>query len=733
MMSKVELESNIPEELKRERGWVGWAPDPDTGRPKCPVLVSAKSRRASTRKPETWTTFDRAVAFQQKYGDGKTHGIGYVFIATQGLVYLDIDCAVEPNGELREWAKPFVEPFIDRAYMELSPSGTGLHIITKGSLPGTVEGGVAKFPEHAVGERVPEVAIFCGGKYTTITGNVWKGQKRPRSAEEQVLGVWEAAGIEKGQGGHVDAGKAPSDEALAEVAKVPKTVAAELRKCRVMDAPDRSSARFKFYVEAAKAGLTPEETFSLVINSDWYTASGADEKGREHTWQDIHRAASKATTAANEFEAFKDEDEKRAKAVAASWKDLGVAVTVQMTKGGPVTSAAYGLFNMALVLEKHPTWAGRLKHNRFKDRIELDGREFDEHEVGSVAEALRSYLEWDREPQLDLVFKAVQTAAKRQSYDPMQEWLTGLTWDGTARVESWLAAVGCEDTPLNRVIGKKWLVSLVARALKPGCKVDTVLVLEGEQGEKKSTLFRVLAGGAEYFTDAHVGMDKDGMMLVHGRWLVELAELASFKRAEREVVKAFIAAQENSYRPPYARNVVTQPRHFLLVGSTNDDQYLTDPSGARRYWPVKVTRKLDVKWVELHREQLFAEAVALLNTGEEWWFDEMPKELAEAHEARFQADAFEDKVAEFVREVAPHSFTLSQLMERHGWSLDRRDVQMRLAEVLKRLGLKRQRVLHEGARSWRWMKPSWPQLVAEELDDVLAAPPSTNSVGKGSR
>ena len=715
MLTKVDLERNIPEELKRERAWVGWTPDPDTGRPKCPVIVSAKARRASTRKPETWTSFDRALAFYEKYADGKTVGIG--FVLTAGLVYVDIDCALDETGELREWAKPYVEPWLDKSYMERSPSGRGLHIITKGTLPGGVDGGTRKFPEHAQPDgRVPEVAMFAGGKYTTITGDVWKGQKRPREANGTVEGVWMAAGILAPQAGTQSAGKAPKDTELVTVEKVPGRIATELRKCSVMDAPDRSSARFKFYAEACRAHLSPEELFSLILGSDWFEASGAAEKGRDQLWADIHRSYAKAETASKEFEAFEAEDKKKVEEVVASWRDIGISVTTRMTKGGPVTEAVYGSHNMVVVLTGHPAWKGRLRHNQFKDRIELDGAEFDEHRIPKLAEMMRAYLEWDREPQHDLVWKAVMSAARANSYNPIQDYLNSLKWDGKERLSRWLTRAGCEDVA---DVGRKWMISVVARALEPGCKVDTVLIVEGAQGLKKSAMFRALAGGAEFFTDAHVGMDKDGMMVVHGNWIVELAELASMKRAEREVVKAFISAQEDSYRPPYGRTVVRQPRHFVIVGSTNDDQYLTDPSGARRYWPTMVTRVLDVEWVEAARDQLFAEAVVAWKAGERWWFDVQPEALTEAQEARYVHDIIEDKVAAFITECDSQPFTLAQLVERNGWQMDR-SMAMRLADILKKRGFKKRQVMFEGERSWRWAKPEWElKKLGLDLDDIM--------------
>lgn len=726
MSQKIEV-GNIPGALKALRRWVAWGPDPESGKPKCPLLISDRERRASTRKTETWSEWKSAAIYADRC-DGVTTGVGYVFTEEDGLVYLDIDDCLDEAGAVRSWAAPFVEPFLGTAYMEQSPSGKGLHIITRGALPEGAVGGKANFPEAATGERVPEVAMFSTGKYTTITGRVWQGQKTIREANGAVAGVWEAAGIRARATGIQVAGEAPADDALPDVdaRKVPRKVREEFEACRAAEAIDRSAARFQVYTDLAQR-FTAAEIFSLVIqHAKWFAASGAEEKGREQTWLDINRSVAKVQTAKSEFEEVKEFSAAEEKKAHASWKDMGVAVKTRATKDGPVHDAVFGVFNIARVLSNHPEWKGRLRHNLFKDIIEIDGTPLKEVGLSKIAEFVRKVLLWDSEPQHNLVWAGILEAAEERAYNPVQDYLGSITWDGKSRCDAWLVKAGCEDTPLNRDIGKKWLISLVARALDPGCKVDTVLVLEGPQGKKKSTLLQAVAGGAEYFTDAHVGMDKDGMMVVHGAWVVELAELATMKRADREVVKQFISATFDDYRPPYARSVKRAKRHFVLTGSTNDNEYLNDPSGARRFWPVRAEAdKLNVAWVVKWRDQLLAEAVALYKSGEVWWFEVEPEALLEAHAARFVEDPLTDKVDAFVeerRKDGAQPFTVGMVIERLGLQGDTRGTGQRIAEILKRRGLVKKRVRECGDRLWRWWKPTWPALVPEkeiDLDEVL--------------
>jgi hypothetical protein len=328
--------AEVPEDMRQEQAWVGYAPDPDTGKAKCPVIISAKARRASTRKPVTWDTFERALLFHQKYGRDEGHGIGFVFKRTSGRIYIDVDCALDARGELREWAKRFVEPFMGKAYIEVSPSGRGLHIIGKGTLPGEEEGGVAKFAAHAQADgRVPEVAVFCAGKYTTITGKAWKGStSNVQDVSEEVAALWAAAGIGGKFGKVVQPGDAPVE--LLQVSDVPPSVKRELDECSAGEESDRSAARFKFYVQASEQGLTPEEIYSLVRGSDWYEASGAAEKGPSHTWQDICRSVGKVATSADEKTKEKDAAEQAAMETALTQlKRATSRFTVEELSGAP--------------------------------------------------------------------------------------------------------------------------------------------------------------------------------------------------------------------------------------------------------------------------------------------------------------------------------------------------------------------------------------------------------------
>ncbi|MBN9023006.1 MAG: toprim domain-containing protein, partial [Rhizobiales bacterium] len=200
--------------------------------------------------------------------------------------------------------------------------------------------------------------------------------------------------------------------------------------------------------------------------------------------------------------------------------------------------------------------------------------------------------EWLRHREINVapivVSRSVTAVARDIGVHPVRDYLSGLTWDSAPRLATWATTyLGAEDTALNRAFGSRWMISAVARIMRPGVKVDHMLILEGPQGAKKSTALKVLAGD-EWFTDelAEIG-SKDAAQQMRGIWIIEIAELDAIGRAEVSRIKAFLTRTVDRYRPPYERYVVEVPRQCVFAGSVNPDTYLRDETGNRRFWPVR--------------------------------------------------------------------------------------------------------------------------------------------------
>jgi predicted P-loop ATPase len=285
-----------------------------------------------------------------------------------------------------------------------------------------------------------------------------------------------------------------------------------------------------------------------------------------------------------------------------------------------------------------------LRLNEMTRAPELGGERVTDARFAQVREQIER--RWGFAPSAESVVSALGLIASERRYHPVQQYLRSLKWDGTERLDRVAADVlGADATPINVTMVRSWFVSAVARAMQPGCKVDTSLVLVGAQGVGKSSFFRVLGG--EWFSDSAVDIEsKDAMLQINAAWIYELGELEHVtSRAHAGRVKAFVSSQVDTYRQPYGRVVESVPRHNVIVGTTNEAQFLTDSTGDRRFWVVRVAR-VDTEALARDRDQLWAEALAALDAREGWWLvAEAEVARAEATEAHRVADAWEDTVA----------------------------------------------------------------------------------------
>jgi hypothetical protein len=231
--------------------------------------------------------------------------------------------------------------------------------------------------------------------------------------------------------------------------------------------------------------------------------------------------------------------------------------------------------------------------------------------------------------------EAIDTVADGRPFHPIRDMLRSVVWDGKPRLERWLMHVlGVDpkslDTPPAGVpkgrrrylelMGKYFLMGLVARVMQPGVKFDYSPVFEGVTGVGKSTLVKELVG-ADFFSDTHfdIGNGKDGMEQLEGLWAYELSEMTAFKRADSEQVKQFFSSTVDRYRGAYGRFVQNHPRQCVIFCTTNKRQYLYDLTGNRRFWPVWIDQQIKIEWLRKWRVQLFAEAYAAYTAGDRFY------------------------------------------------------------------------------------------------------------------
>lgn len=406
--------------------------------------------------------------------------------------------------------------------------------------------------------------------------------------------------------------------------------------------PSRSEAIFSALNGLVSAGLSDAQIFSVMTNSENFIsekplASGKGDPELAAKWLskqlDKVRSDSKALRGFKEDAIIDDIDELIAlspeEALAQEKELIHWETRLQRDKNGNAKATANNLY---LILRNDFDGTPLFAYNAFKQSMiymktppwgsERDiGREIEDKDDVDV----KLYLSknWGLECSTQNIVDIISNLAYENTFHPVKRYLEGLVWDGKKRLDTWLVDyLGAEgDTEYLAHVGRKTLVGAVSRIYKPGCKFDTVLILEGYQGAGKSTTIQNLAS-PEWFVD-NLGdiASKDVINVMRGRWIIEVAELDSMDRATVNALKSFFSRQSDINRLAFARREKEFKRQCIFIGSTNQNEYLKDPTGGRRFWPVKISR-CDSAGVAAIRDQLWAEAMHLYGAGEKTYLDD---------------------------------------------------------------------------------------------------------------
>lgn len=396
-----------------------------------------------------------------------------------------------------------------------------------------------------------------------------------------------------------------------------------------------------------------------------------------------------------------------------------------------------------VVLARDPVWRGGNRH------------EFIDSDTYELAAWLQHPDRYRMKCSDDMVLKAVIAVARRYRRHPIREFLGSLEWDGVPRVERMLVELfGAEDSDYCRRAAQCFMVSAVARVLwedpkapSLGAQVDFMLVLEGEQGKRKSSALRAIFGSEWFVETSESPSGNDFYQVIQGAWGVEIGEMDSFSKADVTSVKTAITRRVDKFRAPYERAPRAYRRECVFAGTTNEHQYLRDPTGGRRFLPVRTDGEVLIERIAADREQLWAEAVQMFRDGFQWW--DLPADAAEQQAERYVGDSWEGRVEAWLEmRVAQERYpsrlkfiagndvewTTTDEILSHAIGLDvgkhSKPEQMRVAAILKTLG----RVNHRkrwpgGGREPRWFRSS------VDIDDWmssesqrLVAPSSTDPV-----
>jgi predicted P-loop ATPase len=383
------------------------------------------------------------------------------------------------------------------------------------------------------------------------------------------------------------------------------------------------------------------------------------------------------------------------------------------------------LANLILILSKSPKWDGVLAFDEFNVRVVIrkqppwgaeapDALWNDHHET-----LLRCWFQCeDICANHSDVGRAVQAAARNNPYHPVRTYFDALVWDDVPRLDIWLTTyLHADDAALPgraeyvRAVGSRFLISAVARIYRPGCKVDYVLVLEGEQGQQKSEAIATLAGPWGSDRIAHLDT-KDAQIEIAGVLMFELAELDRLLKHRASTVKAFLTRRRERFRPVWGTHTINVDRQCVFAGTTNlaTDGYLTDATGGRRYWPIVCQGMIDLEGLARDRDQLWAEAVARFKAGARWWLEtpELEALAREEQDLRYRETAqqeiikrwIDDKVDVSKAEVIEGALAIAP--DKAGrWP---QTLENDVVAVLTKLGFVKYRANQNGVRSNRYRR-----------------------------
>jgi putative DNA primase/helicase len=376
--------------------------------------------------------------------------------------------------------------------------------------------------------------------------------------------------------------------------------------------------------------------------------------------------------------------------------------------------------NIYRILTRHPYFEGRLRFDQWKDKAEiLEGKEWRDlrdSDYVPIQRKITSMYPQFRNVGKDMVVDAINDACRDNSYDSAVNFVRSVEWDKKDRLSTWLSQVyGVEQNDYHKAVGENFFKGMVKRIIQPGCKFDSVLILEGPQGCGKSTSLTLIAG--DWHLETTMKADRSDFFLqFKGKLIVEFSEGETLSRTETKQMKAIISTQVDTYRAPYGRLMQDIPRRCVFAMTTNNDEYLKDETGNRRFFPVEVvSNPVNLEWLNENRMQLFAEALYRVETMKET-VHEYPKDAADAIRGeKMVKTGLEDIVLEWIghpigingvaMDLKNDGVTTTDVwVHALNGSKDRfsKYDEMRVAQTLRVMGLEKRRTMVNGEQKMRW-------------------------------
>lgn len=682
--------------------WVTWRYATIQGK-KTKIPYSLNGVKASSTDPSTWST----------YNEIKNHSenIGIVFTADQLLLGIDIDhCIDKDTHAIVHLQKELIANLFIEAdtYTEISPSGEGLHLFLKLEEPLTLSGN----------KKAP-FEMYTKGRYFTFTGNPYLEEKDVRTVpKEEALRILAVIGY-------------PWKEAPADI---PFNSDHSFDNETILQKmfSSKNGAKVRALYDGDVSFYNGDESsadMALLIHLAFWTQKNAAQMAS--LWLSSPLGQRKKTQQRKDYR-----DRSIAAAIEScreTYKEKEsidfLTVTVRKEK-----HVIQNTENICRLLRSHKNFKERFRYDAFKFTNEIrmtqgNWRIIEDNDAVNIQTEISILF-----PQIfgkvgkDMVYDAIIKVSKENTMDSALDYMSALVWDKTPRLDTWLSRTyGAPEDEYHRTVGSNWLKGLAKRIVEPGCKFDYVLVLEGPQGSCKSTSLSIL-GGAWHVETAISTDTKDFFMQFNGNMIVEFSEGETLSRTEVKRMKAIITTQVDKYRPAYGRAILNFPRRCVFAMTTNDEEYLKDETGNRRWLPVKLMKEeADTDWLKENRDQLFAEAYHRVAIDKETVY-EFPKEEMQNEQNKRRihyensdqiVDWYYNKLSVDDRNNGIQVFQVYRDALNGGYANKPLDkyTEVRIIDTLRSvLNLDRQRTMIDYNRSWKWYSK---EPIADNVMDIF--------------
>lgn len=699
--------NNLVKKFGHEKRWLTWRLVTREGK-NTKVPYTMKGTMAKSTDPNTWATYKEI-----------TNANKGIVLHDKKLICIDIDhCLV--NGEIDCEEKATIIKFITEldSYVEISPSGTGLHCFFE-----------TEEPFELKANRKGKFEIYNSGRYMTYTGVPFQIEQEIKMLKpeevERVLSITGYPWI------------------VAETPQLPSSTPIALDDKDVLDkmfvAKNGADTRALYSGDTSKYS-NDDSSADMAFCSHLAFWTGRNAQQMERIWLSSPLGSRKKTTSRKEYrdrtidkaikncrEIYQNTNAKKEEVI----EKLQLLSTVGAK--GQITIAKC-TENIVRVLSKHEEFKGTIRYDEFKNVLYYKDKQMEDHHVLVIQTRIQVLFPDFMTITKEMVYDSMMKVARDNTFDSAVDYLKSLTWDGVSRVDVWLSKTyNTSDDEYHKAVGSNWMKGLVQRIIYPGCKFDHVLVLEGDQGTKKSTSLTVL--GRDWHVETTMGTDsKDFFMMFQGKAIIEFSEGETLNRTEVKKMKAVITTQSDKYRPAYGRLSLDFPRRCVFAMTTNADEYLKDETGNRRWLPVRCYGIANVEWLESNRDQLFAETYHRVVTRKETSY-EFPVELMKsAQELRRIHDPWEEMICEWYATL-PESeknmgISVGDVFHKavhRGSNFSVKPIvrfeEMNIADVLARvLKLQKRRSMLDGVRTHRYYPVGSPEITMETEKERLKDP-----------